>query len=460
MKWQPQAPAPQTESSPYSDAASSDGLPPPAISNGRRKGYLHGDLSLGAHAALTAAFLFVFDSIPRLFYLHLLLRIPSLYFSRVTRIFEDARLSLPDIKRMARARAEQWNPSENHAVPSMFLVHPDQQALPHSLLIFRSSWENFIDSLMREWKTLNVISVLLMSAILTMLQIDAAAAHPVTRTTALFSLICALMSLLYGCMYIIRFGTMRKMHKASSFANEAQKGTTSIWWNVWVLLAMPAVWLAWSIILFLACIMSFIWSSGSSQDTPAFDISPGATLGLRIGLTVVFSLGLIYFALIVRTFHRYGDPLDREWMRTVNEWTNQTSYMPYPSQPLPPTFDRKVSVPPSRSSTRHSDSAVIGRSVSPTSALHPVQIEIPVSVLAMNDLTRLQPAVPLTTRPSAFFKPLGGRTRSLLKSEPVTIMQLGPDVKAQPMGYANPMWANAIQPDDWSRFMLVRFSAF
>ncbi|KAJ7705010.1 hypothetical protein B0H17DRAFT_1039028 [Mycena rosella] len=28
-----------------------------------------------------------------------------------------------------------------------------------------------------------------------------------------------LVSLLYGCMYIIRFGTMRKLHKASSFAN-------------------------------------------------------------------------------------------------------------------------------------------------------------------------------------------------------------------------------------------------
>ncbi|KAJ7680054.1 hypothetical protein B0H17DRAFT_74584 [Mycena rosella] len=109
MKWQAQVPAPQQESSPYSDASSSAGLPPPAISDGRSKGYLHSDLSLGVHAALTVAFLFVFDSIPRLFYLHLLLRIPSLYFSRVTRIFEDARLSLPDIKRMARARAEQWN---------------------------------------------------------------------------------------------------------------------------------------------------------------------------------------------------------------------------------------------------------------------------------------------------------------------------------------------------------------
>ncbi|KDR79535.1 hypothetical protein GALMADRAFT_49089, partial [Galerina marginata CBS 339.88] len=69
-----------------------------------------------------------------------------------------------------------------------------------------------IDSLLKEWKTLNIISVLLLSAILTILQIDIAASDPLTRYSALLSMICALMSLLYGCIYIIRFGTMRKTY--------------------------------------------------------------------------------------------------------------------------------------------------------------------------------------------------------------------------------------------------------
>ena len=51
-----------------------------------------------------------------------------------------------------------------------------------------------------------------------MLQIDAAASNPIARTTALISLVYALMSLIFGSMYIIRFGTMRKMHKAASWA--------------------------------------------------------------------------------------------------------------------------------------------------------------------------------------------------------------------------------------------------
>lgn len=56
------------------------------------------------------------------------------------------------------------------------------------------------------------------SAILTMFQIPDAANDPVTRTAALLSLISALWSLSFGCIYILRFGTMRSMSKASQWA--------------------------------------------------------------------------------------------------------------------------------------------------------------------------------------------------------------------------------------------------
>ncbi|KAF7317680.1 hypothetical protein MKEN_00855700 [Mycena kentingensis (nom. inval.)] len=280
------------------------------------------------------------DEVVRQAYLHLLLRIPSLYFSRVTKIFEEARLSLPEIKHMARARADEWN---NTTMPNQYLfLSRDVDVLPPHLLNFKASWDNFISSLLREWKTLNVISVLLMSAILTLLQIDVAS-HPIIRTTALFSLICSLMSLLYGCIYIIRFGSMRKMHKASSFATDAQR-KVGFWWNVWVMLAMPAIWLAWSIITFIASILSFIWLSGSVADVTGVMMSERAALGQRIALSGVFALGLLYFTLIVREFHRYGDPLDRAWKRAVGEWANSYptqqpaawSYQPHPPMPQPP----------------------------------------------------------------------------------------------------------------------------
>ena len=52
-------------------------------------------------------------------------------------------------------------------------------------------------------------------AILTVLQIPSAAHDPVTRYAALVSLICAVMSLLYG--YIIRFGMMRLTCRAAEW---------------------------------------------------------------------------------------------------------------------------------------------------------------------------------------------------------------------------------------------------
>lgn len=65
-----------------------------------------------------------------------------------------------------------------------------------------------------------------------MFQIPPAASDPVTRTTALLSLVSALMSLCYGCVYIVRFSTMGSMYRASKFAEEARKTDTLIWWNV------------------------------------------------------------------------------------------------------------------------------------------------------------------------------------------------------------------------------------
>lgn len=51
-----------------------------------------------------------------------------------------------------------------------------------------------------------------------MFQNQEMANDPAVRTTALISLTCALMSLSYGCVYIVRFGTMRSMYKAVRWA--------------------------------------------------------------------------------------------------------------------------------------------------------------------------------------------------------------------------------------------------
>ena len=62
-----------------------------------------------------------------------------------------------------------------------------------------------------------VLIPFLLRAILTIFQTDGSN-EPVTRTTALISLVCALLSLVFGCVYILRFQTMRSMKKAVRWA--------------------------------------------------------------------------------------------------------------------------------------------------------------------------------------------------------------------------------------------------
>ncbi|TFK37836.1 hypothetical protein BDQ12DRAFT_631934 [Crucibulum laeve] len=262
---------------------------------------------------------FWFDLLLRQIYLHILLRLPALYFSRVVYIFEEAKLNINEIKSMVlNDEGMDWKE------PTYLMTSVGRlQAQSPRYLRLKRSWEYFIDSLMREWKTLNIVSVLLLSAILSMLQIEAAASDLLTRFSALLSLICALTSLLYGCMFIIRFSSMRKTHKAVEWAEAAQRTKTSIFWNVWVLLAMPATWLAWSIILYIICVMSFVWRTGTTTDANRATFTPEQALGPRIAITALLGLGSFYFIFILTTLRYYGDQLDENWKVRVHRWREQ-----------------------------------------------------------------------------------------------------------------------------------------
>jgi len=101
---------------------------------------------------------FVFDLIPRRIYLFLLLRLPAFYFYRISHIFEEADLTLAEIKKVVlEARGTQLA-SENFVDTSTWLDLPNPR-----FARLQQSWSSYIDSLMREWQTLNVVSVLLLT---------------------------------------------------------------------------------------------------------------------------------------------------------------------------------------------------------------------------------------------------------------------------------------------------------
>ncbi|KAG6830520.1 hypothetical protein H0H87_007818 [Tephrocybe sp. NHM501043] len=75
--------------------------------------------------------------------------------------------------------------------------------------------------------------------------------------------------------------------------------------------------------------MSFVWRTGTSHDT-ILEVTPLTALGPRIGVTFVFTLGLVYLALVISEFRRYGDVMDKAWKRRIAEWgeISESAYAP------------------------------------------------------------------------------------------------------------------------------------
>ncbi|KAF9449379.1 hypothetical protein P691DRAFT_653906, partial [Macrolepiota fuliginosa MF-IS2] len=214
-----------------------------------------------------------------------------MYFSRVNQIFVDAHLTLEEIKEMGLRDSAGGQPA-----------HIRRSKMPKTHSRLKKNWEEFIDNLMREWKTLNIISGLLLSGILTILQVDGANTDTITRHAALCSLLCALLSLMYGCFFIIRFSGMRRVYKATEWAIEAYRDQTMVW-NVWVMLALPAIWLVWSILAYVACIMAFMWRVRPGVVIPE---EPRLDFALRVFVCCIFGIGMSYAVLVINTLRRYG----------------------------------------------------------------------------------------------------------------------------------------------------------
>ncbi|KAF5362221.1 hypothetical protein D9756_002809 [Leucocoprinus leucothites] len=245
--------------------------------------------------------------VPQQIYLHLLLRLPYMYHSRVIQVLLDANLTLNQMNELTL-----WHSAHSS---------PEPKRLPRAYSRLKKNWETFIDNVLREWKTLNIIAGLLLSGVVTIFQIDGASSDPITRYLAFWSLISAVLSLMYGCFFIIRFSNMRRVYKATEWAVEAQKKQT-MFWNVWVMLSMPAIWLVWSMIAYIACIMSFLWRV--RPDDPNAIILPrvGPTIdaAFRIFISCVLGVGVLYAILIINTLRHYGSKMDRMWSKRIRAY--------------------------------------------------------------------------------------------------------------------------------------------
>jgi hypothetical protein len=94
---------------------------------------------------------------------------------------------------------------------------------------------------------------------------------------------------------------------------------------------MPVIWLVWSNLLFLFCIMSYVWRAHIPKR-----LDDRASLAVRLAHTMILALGINYGILILWTFSRYGEAMDKAWKRRIDGWLEERaaiSFVPLQSSP-------------------------------------------------------------------------------------------------------------------------------
>lgn len=273
----------------------------------------------------------VFDSIPHQVYSTVgFLQIPTFYQMRVFRAFEDVGMSVPEIRGamldITQQKLEGDNPDKTRP------RRPSSKSDAKKFKKLLEAWKEFVETVVKEWETFNIISALLLSAILSILQMDVAVI-PIIRYPALISLFCAFISLTFGSIYVSKFSEMKRASVAAEFALETKQSSCPILFNAWIMLAMPASWLAWSMILFLVSITSLIWTTGAT-DNSTNTLSSYKSFVPRLITSLVLLLGILYFVVIMITFSRYGGNLDKAWVRRLQETHRWDESLPKPRPPL------------------------------------------------------------------------------------------------------------------------------
>ncbi|KAF5352600.1 hypothetical protein D9756_006335 [Leucocoprinus leucothites] len=262
---------------------------------------------------------------------HLL--IPSLYFFRANQIFRDAGLSVYQIAHHAaqsrsrategagrsRGRTRRLSKEERELGQEDDEQEGDGPSTVPQFRQLKNDWENMIGDLVEEWRTLNIVSAMMVPGILTLFQVDGAVNDPVTRSLAHWSLIMALWSIVYGCLYIIQFRRMRTDNIIIGWAMETEKPHIVVW-NTWFLLALPVVFLAWSILIFITAIIWFMWRTRAS---PPLEFSlpapPLTESAFRVLTSVFLVIAIIYLVLALSRFFQCGAPMTGHWKREVEK---------------------------------------------------------------------------------------------------------------------------------------------
>ncbi|KAJ6461127.1 hypothetical protein DFH09DRAFT_1348205 [Mycena vulgaris] len=162
-------------------------------------------------------------------------------------------------------------------------------------------WETFTDILLKQWKTIGLLSTLIFgfaSSALVIFVVD------ITSSSGLLvivhcALLCAMMSLIYTSFLSVYFGSWRSSSTAERWVKEMRTASPHSLWNFWVLISLPVAWTCWGIFLFLTSMVLFAWPL--SQYDSSQDSLDGVqeSLGIRIFVMMVLVAGGVHLGCMI-----------------------------------------------------------------------------------------------------------------------------------------------------------------
>jgi len=171
-----------------------------------------------------------------------------------------------------------------------------------------NQWDTFTEILLKQWTTLGLLSTLIFGATLTMFQIPSIMNSSVLPIVAHFVLLCTMMSLIYTCLLGVYFEGWKSISTSEKWMQEVRTADPHTFWNVWVLISLPALWTCWAIFSFLVSMVLFVWPLG--QQDSSQDSLDGAqeSLGARVFLLMVALAGAAHLALAISSLRRVNNP--------------------------------------------------------------------------------------------------------------------------------------------------------
>ncbi|KAJ7450575.1 hypothetical protein FB451DRAFT_719502 [Mycena latifolia] len=158
-----------------------------------------------------------------------------------------------------------------------------------------------------EWTQMGSVASVLFGVLFTILQISSAAYDPIVRTVLWLSIVCLFFGATYAVILLWTFGKLEMNTQGLDWIRQVTRPPNNRFWNLCIMLSMPAAWISWGAISFAFCIVTFLWRSGATDEKDeSSKPSPTQEYGPRFTATFIFILGAIYLGLIIRDVKMMG----------------------------------------------------------------------------------------------------------------------------------------------------------